>query len=55
MRSIEVLGGGKLTGWQVLPLDAPDFEDAAMRACELIAAGDTRIGKIPKQKKMPKG
>jgi hypothetical protein len=55
MRSIGVLGRGKLTGWQLLPADAPDFEDAVMRACELIAAGDERIGKIPKRKKMRKG
>jgi len=46
MRSIRVLGK-KVTGWQVLPADAPDFEAAAMRACELVLAGDTRIGKVP--------
>src|SRR5579864_719766 len=46
MRSIQVLGK-KVTGWQVLPADAPDFEEAAMRACELIIARDPRIGKVP--------
>jgi hypothetical protein len=46
MRSIQVLGK-KVTGWQVLPADATDFEETAMRACELIIAGDERIGKIP--------
>ena len=46
MRSIQVLGK-PVTGWQVLPVDAPDFEAAALRACELVLAGDTRIGKIP--------
>jgi hypothetical protein len=46
MRSIQVLGKG-VTGWQVLPVDAPDFEEAALRACELILARDPRIGKIP--------
>jgi len=46
MRSIWVFGK-KVTGWQVLPADAPDFEEAALRACELIAAGDPRIGKVP--------
>jgi hypothetical protein len=46
MRSIQVLGN-KVTGWQVLPADAEDFEQAALRACELILAGDTRIGKVP--------
>jgi hypothetical protein len=46
MRSIQVLGNG-VTGWQVLPADAPDFEEAALRACELILARDPRIGKVP--------
>jgi hypothetical protein len=46
MRSIQVLGK-KVTGWQVLPADSPDFEEAALRACELIVAGDPRIGKVP--------
>lgn len=46
MRSIPALGSG-LTGWQMLPSDATDFEEAALRACELILAGDPRIGKTP--------
>jgi len=46
MRSIRVLGK-KVTGWQVLPADAPDFEEAALRACELVIARDPRIGKVP--------
>jgi len=46
MRSIQLLGK-RVTGWQVLPVDAPDFESAALRACELVLAGDPRIGKIP--------
>ena len=46
MRSIPVLGK-KVTGWQVLAVDTPDFEEAALRACELIVAGDPRIGKAP--------
>jgi hypothetical protein len=50
MRSIAVFGK-KVTGWQVLPADAVDFEEAAMRACELILARDPRIGKIPKERK----
>ena len=46
MRSIRLLGK-KVTGWQVLPADAPDFEPAVLRACELVLAGDPRIGKVP--------
>lgn len=39
--------GKSVTGWQVLPADAPDFESAALRACELVLAEDPRIGKVP--------
>lgn len=46
MRSIRLLGK-KVTGWQVLPATARDFEQSAMRACELILACDPRIGKVP--------
>jgi len=53
MRSIGIFGEGT-TGWQVLPSDAPDFEEAALRACELIMARDARIGKVPKSKKRRK-
>lgn len=50
MRSIRLLGK-KVTGWQILPVEAPDFEEAALRACDLIRAGDHRIGKIPKPRR----
>jgi hypothetical protein len=50
MRSIGVLGAA-VTGWQLLPVDAPDFEESALRACDLVLARDPRIGKIPKSKK----
>ena len=53
MRSIQVLGKN-VTGWQVLPVDAPDFEEAALRACELIVAGDPRIGKVPGARRAPR-
>ncbi len=49
MRSIQLFGK-EVTGWQVLPADAADFEEAAMRACELILARDPRIGKVPKSR-----
>lgn len=51
MRSITVLGSG-VTGWQILPASAPDFEEAALHACALILAGDLRIGKIPGQRRV---
>jgi hypothetical protein len=50
MRSIRVLGK-KVTGWQVLPAEAPDFETAVMHACELVLAGDSRIGKVPESRR----
>jgi len=53
LRSIKVFGK-PVTGWQVLPADAPDFEEAALHACELVMAGDERIGKVPKSRRPPK-
>lgn len=53
MRSIKLLGK-KITGWQVLPIDAPDFEASALRACELVVRGDERIGKVPGQRRSPR-
>ena len=52
MRSIQLLGKA-VTQWQVLPADSPDFEEAAMRACELIVARDPRIGKVPVARRTP--
>jgi hypothetical protein len=52
MRSIQVLGK-KVTGWQVLPAEAPDFEEAALRACDLVLARDPRIGKVPRARRTP--
>jgi hypothetical protein len=49
MRSIRLFGQ-KITHWQVLPADAPDFEESTLRACELIRAQDPRIGKVPKRR-----
>ena len=53
MRSIQVLGK-KVTGWQVLPADAQDFEEAALHACDLVLAGDPRIGKVPRKRRLSK-
>lgn len=50
MRSIQLFGKEE-TEWQVLPADAPDFEESALRACELILTRDPRIGKVPKSKR----
>src|ERR1700722_14852462 len=52
MRSIQLFGN-KITGWQVLPAETPDFEQAALHACELIVARDPRIGKVPKSRQKP--
>jgi hypothetical protein len=48
LRSIGLLGK-KETSWQVVPADAPEFEEAARRVCELVLARDGRIGKVPKR------
>lgn len=50
MRSIQVLGNGA-TNWQILPVDADDFEESAIKICDLILKGDARIGNVPKPKK----
>jgi hypothetical protein len=50
MRSIGVLGKA-VTGWQVLPADAGDFEEAALHACDLVSARDPRIGKVPAKRR----
>jgi hypothetical protein len=49
LRSIQLFGPGE-TGWQVLPVDADDFEELVLKACGLILKGDSRIGKVPKGK-----
>jgi hypothetical protein len=49
MRSIKMFGPGP-TGWQILPIDAEDFETSVLEACELVKANDPRIGKIPKSR-----
>ena len=54
MRSIQILGKA-VTGWQVLPSDATDFEEAALRACELIVSRDPRIGKVPASRRRSGG
>jgi hypothetical protein len=38
---------GKDSSWKTLPSDAPDFEEAAIRLCELAVERDRRLGKIP--------
>ncbi len=53
MRSIQLFGQ-EVTHWQVLPADAPDFEEASLRACRLILARDPRIGKVPKSRRASK-
>ena len=53
MRSIQLFGR-KVTHWQVLAVDAPRFEETALRACELILARDPRIGRIPKKRAVRK-
>jgi len=50
MRSIGVLAGGGVSGWQILPADGEDFEEEVLRACAFVLAGDPRIGKVPARK-----
>ncbi len=50
MRMISVFGGTE-SGWQNLPADDENFEEAVMKVCRLIMKGDPRIGKTPKPRK----
>jgi hypothetical protein len=38
--------------WFLLSPKAPDFEEAALKACEMILSGDSRIGRLMKQTKL---
>src|SRR5688572_32123084 len=51
MRSIQLFGT-PITSWQVLPSDASDFEESALRACELVLARDPRIGRDRKSTRL---
>jgi hypothetical protein len=52
MRSIHILNNGKgETGWQMIPQDATDFEEAVIKVCTMILNKDERIGKIPNKKR----
>ena len=53
LRGINVLGG-KNSNWQIIPVEADDFEESVFKACALILKGDKRIGRIPKPKKRKK-
>ena len=50
MRTISVFGRTE-SGWQNLPEDDENFEEAVMKICKLIMRGDPRIGKTPKPRK----
>lgn len=50
LRSLVMFGPGP-TGWQNLPLEAPDFEEAALGLCRAVRAGDPRIGKTPARRR----
>ncbi len=55
LTSVSVLNeGSRETAWQMLQSENDDFEESAIRACELVLKGDKRIGKIPKPKKKKK-
>ena len=52
MKSVYILSDGKgETGWQMIHEEEDDFEESAIKICEMVVRGDARIGKIPKSKK----
>ncbi len=51
IKSVYILSGGKAeTNWQMIGKKEDDFEEKAIRICQLIIKGDLSIGKIPKRK-----
>lgn len=50
MRPIRLFGGSS-SSWQNIPVEADDFEESVMTACDMILKNDPRIGKIPVSKK----
>ena len=42
--------GKDISGWQLLSASAPDFEESALHACDLVIKRDHRIGKVPNRK-----
>jgi hypothetical protein len=50
IRSIRLFGG-RSSSWQNIPMEADDFEESVMTACEMILKKDLRIGKVPGRKK----
>jgi hypothetical protein len=49
LRKIQLLGDA-IKHWLLIPADHPSFESESLQACELIAANDPRIGRIPKSR-----
>ena len=49
-RPVRIMGK-EINGWRLLPVDAVDFEESALRACELVIKKDLRIGKVPNSKR----
>ncbi len=43
--------GKDISGWRLLAVHSEDFEESVLRACELVAKGDRRIGKVPDTKR----
>ena len=51
-RPVRIMGK-EINGWRLLPSDTPDFEESALRACDLVLRRDHRVGKVPNQKRTP--
>jgi hypothetical protein len=49
MRPVQVLPTS--SSWQLIPVDADDFEECVLTVCHLVLSNDVRIGKVPKSKK----
>jgi hypothetical protein len=50
LRPIQTVAG-KISHWLLIPSDDPDFERAALCACDLILHHDPRLGRIPQSRR----
>ena len=49
-RPVHIMGKD-ISGWRLLVVNSEDFEESSLHACELVAKGDRRIGKVPDTKR----
>ena len=49
MQPVHIMGKN-IKGWGLLSVEARDFEESALHACDLVLKRDPRIGRVPKRR-----